>query len=168
MTRAPPKLRICDPTEEEIKEIQRLIERAGGERELHRWIRIALGKRGRGRPPGATRYANYDNQVLLIADTLSALSRGKLSFNRALEGIVKEPGPLQWNSDRGGASSDAAVKRLHAKFLAERRAFDKLSKSEIKRWWTDFENRHDSPGDEIAALFIALIRLLKSSRSMLK
>ncbi len=138
MTNAPPKDHVRDPSDDEVKEVRRLIEKAGGQRGLQRWIRFACRKRGKGRPLGATKFADYDDRVLAIAEPIVVLSRGKLTLNKVLKAIANDnSGPLAWTPERG-ASSDVTVKRLHAKALADRRKFAGLTKSEISREWNEF------------------------------
>jgi hypothetical protein len=161
MTKAPPKVYARSPKDDEVKEIRRLLKKAGGEQELQSWIRFVCRKRGRGRPPGATKFADFDDRVLATAESLAVLKN--VTLNRVLKAIAAKPdGPLHWNKTRG-ASAGAMVKRLHAKSLADRRKFNGLKKSETERLWNEFMDWLTSPGDadlksNVKAFYLALCR----------
>jgi hypothetical protein len=102
------------PSERELSDIRRLLKRAGGERNLQRWIRIA-GSRRRGRPNGSSRLNEYDNEVLDVAGTISLarLLAGKKEFSlhAIFQTIAEGGGPLGWTPERG-STRQAMVKRL--------------------------------------------------------
>src|SRR5260370_14126715 len=100
------------PTGADLEDIRRLIERAGGEHEFQGWIKKALGKRGRGRPPGATRYDQNDYAALLVTKILLADSEGKRSRHTVLRDVV-EFGVREGLVPEG--SKAATIKRLAAK-----------------------------------------------------
>ena len=109
------------PSDGELRDIRRLLKRAGSERNLQRWIRIACSRR-RGRPTGSSRLQEYDNEVLSIAYTilLASLLAGKerFSLHAVLQGIA-EGGPLGWTPERG-LTRQAMVKRLLRKARGQR------------------------------------------------
>jgi hypothetical protein len=172
MTKATPKDHVRDPSDDEVKELRRWIEKAGGQRELQRWIRFACRKRGKGRPLGATKFADYDDEVLWIAETIVILSREKLTRNKVLKRIANNISlPLAWTPERG-ASSDVMVKRLHKKALADRRKVDGLTKSEMDREWNELLDKLagwiTSPGDadlkkDMGELFLKILEALNHS-----
>jgi hypothetical protein len=103
-----------EPTAGDLKTVRDLLEKAGSERELQRWIKLALPPRRLGRPPRSTPYAD-DEDALLMAQALHLI--GGISLHKAIK-IVASWGPLGWKAGRG-PNSDAMVKRLVAKAAAE-------------------------------------------------
>jgi hypothetical protein len=151
----------ANPTSAELNAIRRLIKRAGGEGNLHRWIRIAYERR-RGRPPGSSGFRDYDDEVIWIAEILSALSKGKLTLHAALRTIAAT-GPLQWTSKRG-SSADSMAKRQQAKARAERIAFDKVWKNMTQhdhyRVKEQFIAKLEKLPPDVAARYVSLILAL--------
>jgi hypothetical protein len=143
---------VRKPTANQIEAIRRLIRQAGGDHEFQRWIRLAYPRR-RGRPPGSNIYGDYDNMVLLIAESISLLSNGKLSLHRVLKKIT-QTGPLRWTPHRG-TSAEAALKRLLAKALAERLASERVTKPEYDRVMNGFITRVGSLDADSQALITA-------------
>jgi hypothetical protein len=115
------------PTARDIKTIGSLIARAGGERELRRWIRQSVRRRAPGRPVDTSPY-NDDNFALLTARILHLGKKG-FSLHRAIK-LVASWGFYRWRPHRG-TSEKAMVKRLLAKNLAERKAFEQPSGAEL-------------------------------------
>jgi hypothetical protein len=124
-----------------IKILEDIIEQCG-ESEFLRLSKIALGKKGRGRPPGATRYATFDIMALIVAHLLVSCTRGRVSVHRALTMIVEESGLLAEPNQRA-----AAVKRLMAKskpFTDERHPSEGMEYGE----WEEFIETLDSLSDD--------------------
>lgn len=122
------------PTAREIEMIKELLERAGDERELGRWIRLAAPRRRRGRPAGSSPFFDADDTALLVAEILH-LGKG-ISLHAAIK-LVASWGPLRWEKDRGSSQS-AMVKRLLAKAHAERVTFEQTSEAELQCIFKNF------------------------------
>ncbi len=119
------------PTAKEIKAIQCLAERAGGAEELKHWIGIACPSRRRGRPKGATPFADFDDRVLSVAEMLHLET--KLPIHSIVKKIATDQNPkgrLRWTPGRG-ARPQAMIKRILAKERKDRIAFANMSKTEI-------------------------------------
>jgi hypothetical protein len=128
------------PSAAQLRTISSLIDQAGSKRELRRWIGLAPGRQP-GRPSGTTgtsKYRDYDDDVLLIADLLQ-LTKG-LPPVAALRHIV-DPGPkrlrenlneekLRWTPNHG-PTPNATIKRLLAKNKAFSEELAQLSQAEI-------------------------------------
>ncbi len=155
--RAPANPATPEPTAREIKTLKRLGERAGGAERLLRWIKIAYPSRPPGRPAGATRFADFDDDVLLVAGLVHL--KTKLPMHTIIKKIATDQNPrgrLRWNSDRG-ARSEAMVKRLLAKHRADQIAFENMSEAEIELGLQKFFGwvetlDEDSPDFKIACL----------------
>ena len=153
-------LSVRNPINDEIEAIRRLLKSAGGEPELHRWIRLACA-RPKGRPAGSSKLSDYDESVLAVAEPLQVLSRGRFTLNHVLKTLLADPNwPFHW-TPACGASQEATVKRLHAKSLRDRRALAKLTKSELARNLREVKAWLESPGDgelkeRVAALVLEL------------
>jgi hypothetical protein len=151
----------ANPTSAELNAIRRLIKRAGSEGNLHRWIRIAYERR-RGRPRDSSRFRDYDDAVVWIADTFSALSKGKLTLHAALR-IIAEKGPLRWTPERG-LSAESMVKRQQAKARADRIAFEKVWKNmtqhDLDREMEQFIAKLEKLPPDIAAGYLSLFLAL--------
>lgn len=103
-----------EPTARDLKTVRGLLEKAGSERELQRWIRLAMSRR-KGRPPKSTPYADDDEHALMVAQALHMV--GNISLHKAIA-MIASRGPLRWKHGRG-SSPDAMAKRLLAKAAAE-------------------------------------------------
>ena len=143
MASAPKPTRRLAPTSAQIKILLQLIKQAGDDKELRRWIAIAKGSR-RGRPPGSSRHADYDEEVLDLATSLQAAT--KLPLRKVLKKLIVDhrPPPRLAQSDAAkraiarkwtpnkGASPEAVIRRLLDKDRAERKAWARLPQAELE------------------------------------
>jgi hypothetical protein len=129
------------PTAEEIESIKALLEQAGGEKALHRWIKQATAPRRRGRPAKSSRYADDDEQALHIAQTLHLASElpgaiKKISLHKAIKTVTSR-GSLGWRKERG-PSPQAMVGRLLARAAAANKepyaAPNEADRRRIRQW----------------------------------
>jgi hypothetical protein len=119
-----------EPDDHDLETIRRLLDEAGSEQELKRWISRVVGRR-RGRPRGSSKLSEYDDRVLEIVE-LVRFRAGWSTLSEPIRFIISR-GPLSWGAGRG-ISKAQTEKRLLEKAGAQRRPEDatEITESEFR------------------------------------